>query len=178
MNNTKPTFCLEMPYIGTKGEQLLRALKKKLLRCLNISNLQVKTRVSTTKLNTFIRTPKTKYLVNKTSPTLYTSLHVLNVAAATLARLTKRFWKELIKEHAYKDKESAVYKHLDSCFDKLFLTSKTNTQLIELVLSNTKVVDSSKNWNLLLYKEALHIKRRKSILNNGLKASRKLQLFN
>ena len=57
-----------------------------------------------------------------------------------------------------KKKESAVYKHLDSCFDKLFLTSKTNPQLIELVLSNTKVIDSSKNWNLLLYKEALHIK--------------------
>ena len=45
MNDIRPTLWIEMPYIGTKGEQLLRALKNKLLRCLNITNLQVKTRV-------------------------------------------------------------------------------------------------------------------------------------
>ena len=45
-------------------------------------------------------------------------------------------------------------------------------------MTNSKIIDSSNNWNLLLYKEALHIKIRKSILNNGLKASRDLQLFN
>ena len=74
---------------------------------------------------------------------------------------TDRTLLERMKEHAYKDKESAIYKHLDSCYDKAFLTSQSNTQLTDLVLSNTKVIDSSKNWNLLLYKEALHIKRRK-----------------
>ena len=50
LNDTRLMNWLEMPYIGTKGKHLLRALKKKLLRCLNITNLQVKTRVSTTKL--------------------------------------------------------------------------------------------------------------------------------
>ena len=85
----------------------------------------------------------------------------------------------MVNEHAYKDKESAVYKHLDCCYDRTFLTSKSNTQLTELVLSSTiKIIDSSRNWNLLLYKEALHIKRRKSSLNHGLKVSRELQLFN
>ena len=43
-----------MPYIGTKGEQLLRGFKKKLLRCLNV-NVQIKTRI-TTKLNLFTNT--------------------------------------------------------------------------------------------------------------------------
>ena len=33
------------------------------------------------------------------------------------------------------------------------------------------------NWNLLLYKEAYHIKRLTPFLNNGLKASRELRLF-
>ena len=42
-----------MLYIGTKGEQLLRSFKKKLLRCLNV-NVQIKTRIATTKLNLFI----------------------------------------------------------------------------------------------------------------------------
>ena len=91
---------------------------------------------------------------------------------------TDRTLLERVKEHAYKDKESAVYKHLDCCYGKTFLTSQSNTQLTELVLSNTKIIDSSRNWNLLIYKEALHIKRRKSSHNNGLKASRELQLFN
>ena len=44
-----------MPYIGTKGEQLLRGFKKKLLRCLNL-NVQIKTRIATTKLNLFTNT--------------------------------------------------------------------------------------------------------------------------
>ena len=60
---------------------------------------------------------------------------------------------ERMKELAYKDKESAIYKHLDSCYDKAFLTSQSNTQLTDLVL------------------------RRKSNLNNGLKAGKELQLF-
>ena len=51
MNDSRRTLWLEMPYIGTKGEQLLRALKKKLSRCLNITNFPIKTRVSTTKLD-------------------------------------------------------------------------------------------------------------------------------
>ena len=29
MNDTRPTLRLEMPYIGTKGEQILRVLNKK-----------------------------------------------------------------------------------------------------------------------------------------------------
>ena len=82
-----------------------------------------------------------------------------------------------MKEHAYKDNESAVYKHLDCCYEKTFLTSQSNTQLTECVLSSIKVIDSSRNWNLLLYKEALHIKRRNTSLNSGLKASGELQLF-
>ncbi len=78
----------------------------------------------------------------------------------------------------YKDKESAVNKHLNSCYDITYLDAKSNKELTEFVLTNTKIIDSSRNWNLLLYKEALHIKRRKPMLNNGLKASRELQLFN
>ena len=91
---------------------------------------------------------------------------------------TDRTLLERVKEHAYKDQESAVNKHLNSCYDTNYLDSKTNNGLTDFVMTNSKIIDSSNNWNLLFYKEALHIKRRKSILNNGLKASRDLQLFN
>ena len=39
MNDARQTLWLETPYIGTKREQLLLALKKKLLHCLNITKL-------------------------------------------------------------------------------------------------------------------------------------------
>ena len=68
--------------------------------------------------------------------------------------------------------------HLNSCYDTNYLGSKTNNELTDFVMTYSKIIDSSNNCNLLLYKEALHIKRCKSILNNGLKASRELQLFN
>ena len=42
--------------------------------------------------------------------------------------------------------------------------------LTHTVRVNTKIIDSDDNWNLLLYKEAYHIKRSAPSLNNGLKA--------
>ena len=49
--------------------------------------------------------------------------------------------------------------------------------LTHIVRVNTKIIDNDDNWNLLLYKEAYHIKRSAPSLNNGLKASRELCLF-
>ena len=47
----------------------------------------------------------------------------------------------------------------------------------ETIRQNTRILDQDTNWNVLLYKEALHISRAKSPLNNGLKASREPALF-
>ena len=41
--------------------------------------------------------------------------------------------------------------------------------LIQTVRDNTNIIDRDDNWNLLLYKEAYHIKRSTPFLNNGLK---------
>ena len=49
--------------------------------------------------------------------------------------------------------------------------------LTQTVRGNTNIIDSDDNWNLLLYKEAYHIKRSSPSLNIGLKASRELCLF-
>ena len=40
-----------------------------------------------------------------------------------------------------------------------------------------KILDTDRNWNELLYKEALNIERKDPSLNKGLKASRQLKLF-
>ena len=52
-----------------------------------------------------------------------------------------------------------------------------NKDKINVVQNNTMVLDYDDNWNLLLYKEAFHIKRQLPSLNNGLKSSKDLYLF-
>ena len=100
--------------------------------------------------------------------------------------------------HAWIDNNSAVYKYLDNCtgvqhlFDvasllsSLFTSSAPiqksdkfdlRTTCINLVQDNTEIIDRHKNWNILLFKEALKIKESNPILNSGLKASKELQLF-
>ena len=49
---------------------------------------------------------------------------------------------------------------------------------INSIQENTNIIDSAINWKTLLIKEMLHIKLKKPVLNNGLKASKELQLFN
>ena len=99
------------------------------------------------------------------------------------------------QEHALTDKESAIYKHLHDCdnikhIQDLYnlpdiFTNENNSPstvmnkefLTQTVRDNTNIIDRDDNWNLLLYKEAYHIKRLTPFLNNGLKASRELRLF-
>ena len=98
------------------------------------------------------------------------------------------------QERALTDKESAIYKHLRQCLNIQHIqglynlpdifsnktgppSTTTKEFFTETVRSNTKIIDSDDNWNLLLYKEAYHIKRSSPSLNNGLKASRELCLF-
>ena len=42
---------------------------------------------------------------------------------------------------------------------------------------NTQMIDCHKNWNVLLFKEAIKIKEIKPTLNAGLKASKELKPF-
>ena len=48
--------------------------------------------------------------------------------------------------------------------------------LTQTVRADTSIIDHDDNWNLLLYKEAYHIKHSAPFLNTGLKASRELCL--
>ena len=48
---------------------------------------------------------------------------------------------------------------------------------VNLVQINTRIIDPHKNWNVLLFKEAIKIKEIKPTLNTGLKAPKELQLF-
>ena len=90
---------------------------------------------------------------------------------------------------------STVKNHLDHCVEVQYLLNTTSlgaalfsndnnigsadnrNSYINLVTDNINIIDRCKNFNILLFKEALKISEKKPTLNTGLKASRELQLF-
>ena len=48
---------------------------------------------------------------------------------------------------------------------------------IATVKENISIIDRARRWDIVLFKEALHIKEKNPTLNNGLKASKELKLF-
>ena len=141
-NVSKPTLRFEMPYIGQKGEQLLRGLKKKLSRCLKITNVQIRTRVTTTKLNIFTNVKDKVPKQNKSNIVYEFTCQKCNNSCIGK---TDQTLLERTKEHVYIDKESDINKHLHSCYCSENMTVKTDKEQIELVLNSTKVIDSSNN---------------------------------
>ena len=81
---------------------------------------------------------------------------------------------------------SAINGHLDNCSNVEHLLSMHNLILndantrdfrLNLVCHNTKIIDQSNNWNVLLFKETYHIKDKYQVLNNCVEVPRKMQLF-
>ena len=92
---------------------------------------------------------------------------------------------EITKEHVTRA-NSAIKGHLDNCLNLEHLFSINNLILndvnthefrLNIVRQNTRIIDESNNRNVLLFKQAYHIKEKCSILSNGVKTSREMQLF-
>jgi hypothetical protein len=94
---------------------------------------------------------------------------------------TDRCLRTRIKEHS-SDKNSEVHKHIMSCehfqyFQTLYLTYLTCTLLDQfdphtteaIIHQNCTIIDKSRHWSLLLYKESLHIHRQNRNLITELK---------
>ena len=91
------------------------------------------------------------------------------------------------KQHAWTQKDSAVYKHFNKCEGWAHIKGvlQCDTELmvddkelqINTVQSNTKVISRAENWQTLAFKESLKIKEKKPSLNNGIKAAKDLCLF-
>ena len=55
--------------------------------------------------------------------------------------------------------------------------NEVQSNYLNAVVNNTRVIDRCDNWSVLLFKEALHIKDKNPLLNHGLKASKDLIVF-
>ena len=66
----------------------------------------------------------------------------------------------------------SVYNEQDQ--NKISLTS----HILSAVLQNHEILDFNYNWSQLLFLEAYYIKKHNPVINDGLKASKELLLFN
>ena len=84
-----------------------------------------------------------------------------------------------------------VYNHINNCDEVKYLVDLLNMDQVQTerdkfdkkmysiatVKENISIIDRARRWDIVLFKEALHIKERNPTLNNGLKASKELKLF-
>ena len=182
-NNDFETIWIKKPYLGDKGDKLLISLKTK---SKHRFTKEVKFRIIQS-------TQKLRFYTNMKDQTakLMKSYDVYHFNCPgcdhSYISKTKRNLCTRTGEHACSDKKSTIYDHIDNCsyysyienlfrfnndsFDKALFT-------INSVQSNTKVIYSAHDWNVLLIEEALLIKQKIPKLNDGLNASKNLKLFN
>ena len=188
---------LKLPYIGPKGEILVKAFVKKVRRMLKKGKkVDFKIRFQTTPLSAFTS-------VKDRTPFLNRSNVVYEVTCpgcgCTYIGKTDRTVFERSSEHAWTDKSSIVRQHIHECeqFNHVFEMLQMDPfddfpMIIEeenedekrkrnyfkaSIRQNMRILDQASHWNVLLHKEAMHISRSNPPLNNGLKASREPVLF-
>ena len=182
-NNDFETIWIKIPYLGDKGEQLLKSLKTKSKHHLT-KELKFRIIQSTQKLHFYTN-------MKDQIPKL-TKSHVVYQfdrpgCNDSYISKTERNLCTRTEEHACSDEESAIYDPINNCsyysyIENLFRFNNDSFDKaifsINSVQSSTKVIDSAHDWNILLIKEALLIKQKMPKLNNGLKASKDLKLLN
>ena len=103
---------------------------------------------------------------------------------------TDRCFKTRMLEHGERV-DQPMNQHLKNCNDFHDLTDifnlaqlfgeshgiNHNEHILNAVLNNCNVLDSNDNWSQLAFLEAFYIKKLRPKINDGLKASKELQLF-
>ena len=84
-----------------------------------------------------------------------------------------------------------VHNHINNCDGVKYLVDLLNIDQLQTerdkfdkkmysiatVKENISIIDRARRWDIILFKEALHIKEKNPTLNNNLKASNELKLF-
>ena len=180
---------MRIPYLGRKGEFLVKKLVKKLQRNLT----------EPVKFVVLYQTKKISYFLPKKDkvPDLQRSNLIYDFTCPgcneSYIGKTERNLNTRLKEHLDPAK-SAISKHLTDCDNANYLININNLydnvydsdsqtddsphySFTNIIQNNTRILHSLKfsNSNLLLFLEALHIKFKK--LNSRLKASKELVVF-
>ncbi len=183
-NPNPPTIWIHLPFIGKRGSSLIRSCTNKISRLL-IARPTFITIYDTTNSNTYLN------LKDRTDKELQSSVvYKFSCPGCQLSYIgkTDRCLRTRIKEHS-SDKNSEVHRNIMSCEHFQYyqtLLNLPNTLLAQfdphtteaIIYQNCVILDKSRHWSLLLYKESLHIHRQKPELNHGTRASKELVIFN
>ena len=176
------SLCLTLPYIGNASEQIVKRSKKKLTRYL-IEKVRISVFFKSTKL-CFFTSNKDRVPIMSNSFVIY-EYSCPGCAEKYIGKTESTLFNRT-KEHAWGQKDSAIFKHFHQCEGWKHITGllsldeesidKRELQ-INTVRDNIKVIRRADHWQNLAFKESLAIKERKPSLNNGIKAAKDLCLF-
>ena len=160
---------LQLPYLGKFGNRLTPKITPLLtLKCQFIINWKPL-------IATCLYSAKTK-LRHHIKALLSMNLLALDVTSRYIGK-TDRCLYTRTKEHSHQ-KTSEIHQHLSSCeqfqhiktISELYPDDDTKSNkpwiMAEHVFHNTKIIDKSNHWSLLLYQESLAIQRHKPELNH------------
>ena len=196
-NNVEPpevlTIYVRMPYYGDKGLWLLKSrLRKIRSNCVKTCSIRFKSQYDVNKIE-FYCSNKDKTAVLNYSFVVY-DFSFPGCGANYIGKTERTLYERTVNMLGL----TITDKHLNDCtglqhmFDIASLHSSFSTSSapiqnsfkfdlrtarIDLVQDNIEIIDRHRNWNILLFKEALKIKELNPILNSGLKASKEFQLF-
>ncbi len=170
-------------FICQRGNLLIKSCTTK-ITCLLKQRAQFITIYNTTSTNTFLsmkdRTPK-----ELQSSVVY-KFSCPGCQASYIGK-TDRCLMTRLKEHA-RSKESETHKHINSCehflyYRTLFNFPHTLFNLDDftsesIIFNNCKILDKSRHWSLLLFRESLYSHRQRPELNHECKASKELMILN
>ena len=182
-------FYLNLPYFGRAGEMLVKKCIRSLKR--NIKKdvtFQFVVTYNKTKLSFYTNT---KDCIDKLAHSYLVCKFCFPGCSNNYTGKTERTFFERINEHAFKDKNSVVYNHVNNCDEVKYLVDLLNIDQVQTerdkfdkkmhsiatAKENISTIDRARRWYIVLFKEALHIKERNPTLNNSLKASKELKLF-
>ncbi len=182
-NDPVHTIWIKLPFIGKKGNFLIRNCTRKISRLLK-RPVKFVNHWDVVESNTFTSQ-------KDPTPKPYKSSVVYKFVCpgcnASYIGKTDRCLYTRINEHAKSDK-SEIYNHVHACEHFQHVLSLLNLpsnlldvnytiSVIDLIFNNCYIIDRSNNWSLLLFKEAYHIRRCDPPLNHGARASKELTIF-
>ena len=176
----KKLVYIKVPYLGEKGEQLLKSLVHKLKRYTK-PNLEFVCRFNTKKLNMFC--PSKDKISDLQKSDLIYKLTCPGCGEIYIGK-TDRCLGIRLNEHGTRE-DQPMYRHLIDCSDFRDYVSLKNTlsddtsfdvfleYVKHAVIYNFSIVEiNSTSWSQLEFLEAFYIKRLSPAINKGLKASK------
>ena len=177
---------MRFPYLGKRGEALLFSLKREIKRCLN-EDVKFITSYKTHKLSMFCSTKDKIKTLQKSS-----IIYKIECPACKehYVGKTDRCFVTRLDEHGCRS-DQPMYQHLNNCSKFLeevtllnFPMSNVSTPDVDIKLhimntvhQNATILEYNENWSQLRFLEAFYIKTLKPKINDGLKASHKMELF-